>query len=120
MQIAFTRRLSVLTLVATTLSLIACGSSSTGTTAGSGAVSIALSPTTATVQQGSSTQVTGTVTRSDGFTGDVAISVLNAPAGVTGALAGPIAAGSTTGVVTLSVAATTTVGTPTPSATPNS
>ncbi len=101
-------RISALALIA---GFQACGSNdSTTTPPPQGAIALSLSPTSATVQQGSSTQVTGTLTRSGGFTGDVGIALLNAPAGVTATITTPPINGSSTAAATLAVASTVAVG----------
>ena len=51
--------------------LTACGSGSPTTTTVTGTIALSLSPGAATIQQGGSTQVTGTVVRTN-FTGDIA------------------------------------------------
>lgn len=94
---------AVLALATATL-LQACGSSNDTTTA-TGSIALSLSAPSATVPQGGSTVVTGTITRTD-FTGAVTVTVEGAPAGVTGAVvpSGDAAA------VTISVASTTVAG----------
>jgi hypothetical protein len=89
--------------LATATTLQACGSGSSTSTTGS--IALSLAPTSATVQQGGSTIVTGTLTRTD-FTGAVAVTVEGAPAGVTGtvALSGDAAA------VTIAVTSTAVTG----------
>jgi hypothetical protein len=94
--------------VATAVLVQGCGSSNDTTTT-TGSITLSLSPTSATVQVGGSTQVSGTIVRTD-FTGDVAIAVQNAPAGVTGAVNSAPTDGSNTASVTLNVAATATPG----------
>jgi hypothetical protein len=90
--------------------LAGCGSSNGGTAAGGGSITLTLDPTSATVPQGQSTTVTGTVARADGFTGDVGIDVLQLPAGVTTALLTRPVNGGNTAVVTLAIGATTPIG----------
>ena len=89
----------------------ACGSDNTGNTSPTPSITITLSPTSASVQQGGSTTVTATVTGSNGFTGTPVVSITGAPAGVTGTLANVQTSGTTTTVtVTVNVAATTAPG----------
>lgn len=74
-----------------------------------GAIALSLSPTSATVQQGDSALVTGTVTRTD-FTGQVTINVTGVPSGVAGRVVTP--AGTGNGAqVEVSVASTVAPGT---------
>ncbi len=87
----------------------ACGSGDT-TNVNPGSITLSLTPTTATIQRGGSTQVSGTVTRSN-FTGDVAISVTGAPTGVTGTVTLAPVNGGNTAQVTLSAATSTSPGT---------
>ncbi len=86
-----------------------CGSSTT-TTPVIGSIRLSVTPTAATIQQGGSTQVSGTIGRTN-FTGDVAISVNGAPAGVTGSVTLAPVSGGNSAQVTLSAAASTVVGT---------
>ncbi len=80
-----------------------CGSSNE-TGGGTGFITVSVTPASATVRQGESTLVTGSVTRGGGFAGDVAVSVTGAPAGVTGVVTQAPVSGSSTLQVTLSVA----------------
>jgi hypothetical protein len=84
------------------------GSASTGTTGGS--IALSLSPTSATIQVGGSTQVSGTIVRTD-FTGDVAVTVSGAPSGVTGVANSQPTGGSNSASVTISAASTAAPGT---------
>jgi len=99
-------------LLLSSLAVQACGSSDDNGTTPKPAITIALSPTSATVQQGGSTTVSATVTATGGFTGTPTATVTGAPAGVvilptniqtTGA--------ATTVTVSLTVAATVPAGT---------
>lgn len=98
-----------LALIATLALASGCGSGGTTTPAG-GSITLSVTPTGATIQQGGSTQVTGTITRTN-FTADVAISVTGAPSGVTGNVTLAPVNGGNTAQVTLSAASSTTVGT---------
>ncbi len=87
--------------------LVGCGGSGgdgTGTTNPTPAISIALSSSTLSIAQGAAGNVTVNLTRSGGFTGDVAISVTGLPTGVTVSSA-TIAAGSTSVTLSFVVAA---------------
>jgi hypothetical protein len=74
---------------------------------------LALSPTSATVQAGAANVTsTATVTRTNGFAGALTLSHSGAPTGVTVTYApNPVAAASTTSTVTFAVAASTAPGT---------
>jgi len=75
------------------------------------AILLTLSRTAVSVIQGQSTTVEASVSRTGGFTGDVAIAVEGAPTGVTGGVANVTTTGGvSTGTVTISVAATVTPG----------
>ena len=88
----------------------ACGSGGATTTGTTGSITLSLSPTSATIQQGASAQVTGTIVRSN-FTGDVAISVSGAPSGVTGNVTLAPVNGGNSAQVTLSASSSTVPGT---------
>jgi hypothetical protein len=90
--------------------VVACGGGGTGT---GGSISISVNPTSATVQQGGSTQVTGTITRSGGFDGEVTFSVTGTiPPGLTGAVSNINTSGTTTtATITLSTTSATPAGT---------
>lgn len=114
-RFASPRRWSAL-LLAGALGLIqGCGGGGgddNGGTSPTPSITIALSPTSASVQQGGSTTVTATVTGAGGFTGVPVLSVSGAPTGVTGGVSNIQTSGSTTtATVTISVAATTATGT---------
>ncbi len=83
----------------------ACSSDSGGTGPGDGpAIAVSLSPTSATVEQGASTAVTGTLTRTGGFTGSVNLDVTGEPAGVTGTVGNTSTVGGvTTATITVEV-----------------
>jgi hypothetical protein len=87
----------------------ACGSGG-GTTTVTGSIALSITPTSATIQQGGSTQVTGMVTRAS-FTGDVIITVTGQPTGVTGTLTLAPVNGGSTAQVTISATSATAVGT---------
>jgi len=90
-----------------------CGSSGDGgTTTPTPAISIALSPTSASVAQGGTTTVTATVTATGGFTGTPTATVTGAPTGVTILPTGVQTSGATTTItVAVQVAATVPTGT---------
>ena len=74
-------------------------------------ITVALSPTSASVAQGGSTQVGVTVTGTNGFAGTPTITVTNPPTGVTGTVSNAQTTGSTTtATLTLAVAAATAPG----------
>ena len=95
--------------VVATATLAACGDDdpSTATTP---TIAIAVSPATVSVQQGANGTATVTLTRSGGFTGDVALAVEGLPTGVTAAPV-TIGASSTSGVLTFTASATATPAT---------
>ena len=103
-----------LTMVAA-LALTACKSDSTspdpngGGTPGS--ISLTLSATTLSLEQGHDGTVTATFTRSGSFTGAVSVAVSGAPSGVT-ATASPssVAAGSTSSTITVSAGGSVAAG----------
>ena len=92
---------------------VVAGCSSSGTdNNNTGAISLALTPTSASVQQGAQATTTGTLTRSGGFTGTVNLTVTGAPTGVTAAVSNVVTTGLvTTATITVTVGATTTPGT---------
>jgi hypothetical protein len=96
-------------LSATFLLIQGCGSGTTAIT-GTGSITLSLSPASATVPVGGSTQVAGTIVRTN-FTGDVAIAVQNAPTGVTGTINSSPTGGGNSASVTLNVTSATTPGT---------
>jgi hypothetical protein len=71
---------------------------------------LALTPTSAAVQQGASTAVQVSVTRSGGFSGSVTLSLESAPAGVTGTFSPNPATGNSS-TLTIAVAAGTPLAT---------
>lgn len=88
----------------------ACSSGDGGTEPGE--IVLGLNPNSATIQQGGSAPVTGTLTRSGGFTGTVNLTVTGAPTGVTAVVSNVVTTGLvTTATITINVAATTTPGT---------
>lgn len=87
-----------------------CGSGGATTPGTTGSITLSLSPASATIQQGSSTLVTGTIARTN-FTGNVGITVTGAPTGVTGNVTLAPVNGGNTAQVTLSVSSSTTPGT---------
>ncbi len=89
-------------LLATAAMLQACSSSDDTTT---GTIAVALTPTSATIQQGASTVVTGTLTVTN-FTGTPTVTVEGMPTGVTGV----VSLSGNTATVTLTAASTTVVG----------
>src|SRR5437870_5451227 len=89
------------------------GASCGGGDGGSGptpGITLTLSPTGATVQQGNSTTVTGTLTRSGGFSGAVTLSLGGTvPAGVTSSFS-PAAPTGTSSTLTLTIGSNVTPG----------
>ena len=96
-------------LAVATAALVQGCSSNSDTTTTTGSIALTLSPTSATVQVGGSTQVSGTIVRTN-FTGDVTIAVQNPPAGVTATVNSAPTNGGNTASVTLNVAASATPG----------
>ncbi len=87
------------------------GSPSTGGNGGGNpSISLAISPGSAAVEQGGSTEIMGSVTRNGGFTGDVTISLIGAPAGVSGTVTAAPTGGNNSVVVTLTVSASASPG----------
>jgi uncharacterized membrane protein len=69
-------------------------------------ITVAVNPTSASVEQGASTDVSVTVTGGGGFTGSATISVQGAPSGVTGTVSNVQSSnGNTTATVTIAVGA---------------
>jgi hypothetical protein len=91
----------------------ACGSSDdSGSTTPKPGITISLSPTSATVAQGSSTTVTATVTATGGFTGTPTAAITGAPNGVTITPTNVQTSGATTTItVSLAVASSVPAGT---------
>lgn len=90
-----------------------CGSSG-GTTdpPDGGSISISLSKTTLTAQQGGSDNLTATISRNGGFTGTVTITTEGAPAGVTAEASNVTTSGTTTtGTITVTVGPSVAPGT---------
>ena len=71
--------------------------------AATGAVSVTFSPTSLTIIQGATVNVTATITRTGGFTGPVTLAVTGAPAGLTVVIT-PTASANQTATVTSSSA----------------
>jgi uncharacterized membrane protein len=72
-----------------------------------GAIALSLNPGSATVAQGGSTVVTGTLTRSGGFSGEVSILVANAPSTVNAAAFLETIGSTTTATIAVQVGAAT-------------
>ena len=92
---------------------VGCGSGSgNGGTGPTPVISIAITPTSGSVAQGDTIQVSATLTRSGGFSGNVDLSVLGVPTGVTGAVSNIVTSGATTtATITIQVAIATVPGT---------
>ncbi len=87
------------------------GCSSDGTGNNTGTITLSLSPTSGSVQQGAQTTTTATLTRGGGFTGTVNLTVTGAPTGVSAVVSNVQTSGTTTtATVTVSVALTTVAG----------
>ena len=82
-------------------------------TSNEGAISLSVSPTSASVQQGGSVQVTGTITRSGGFSGTVSFAVSGSiPTGLTGSVGTISTSGNvSTATITLQTTSATPAGT---------
>lgn len=95
----------------------ACGSGTTvggptGNPDGNASIGLTLSPAATTIRQGSTTSLTGTVTRSGGFTGVVDLTLSGAPSGVSFSVGSMSNSGtSSTSTVTIVVDASTSIGT---------
>jgi hypothetical protein len=74
-----------------------------------GGFTLAVAPTSATVQQGGSQNATVTITRTGGFAGDVALAASGLPNGVTAAF-NPQSTNGNTSTLTLTASASATVG----------
>src|ERR1041385_6905109 len=97
----------------TPLLIAACSSAGDGGTQ-PGSITLALASNSASIQQGSSAAVVGTLPRSGGFTGTVNLSVLGEPSGVTGVVSNIATNGTvTTATITINVDLGATVGGPT-------
>ena len=105
-------RRAALLLSAAALFVQACGSSDDGgSTTPKPAITISLSPTSASVAQGGSTTVTATVTATGGFTGTPTATITGAPTGVTITPTNIQTSGATTTItVSLAVASTVPAG----------
>ena len=87
------------------------GCKSDGTAAEMGEIAISLDPTSASIPQGGNATLTGTLTRSGGFTGTVQFAVTGNPAGVTAAVSDEVTTGLvTTATFTVTVGAAVTPG----------
>ncbi len=95
--------------VLTAAVVVGCKSDGTGTD--DGEIAIVLNPTSASVVQGGITTVTGTLTRSGGFTGTVQFGVTGNPPGVTAASTQVTTGLVTTATLTVTVGAAVTPGT---------
>jgi uncharacterized membrane protein len=96
-------------LLATLCLISACKSAKGGDDVGgpTAAIALNLSPGSASVAQGGSSTVTGTLTRSGGFTGDVNLFLVNAPSTVTATAILQTVGATTTATITVQVGATT-------------
>lgn len=106
--IRFANPLCVILLAATGL-ISGCGSSDS-VTPSAGTIALSLSSSASSQVPGSTFQLSGTLTRSGGFTGDVAVTVEGLPSGVTAVLTSQPTAGSTSATATVTVASTTAPG----------
>lgn len=103
------RRLASATIAAAMLA--ACSGGDDGGTEPTPTIDIALSNAALTIVQGTNQTTTVTLTRSGGFTGDVAITVEGLPTGVTAAAApATLGASVTSSVVTFTASATAAAG----------
>lgn len=89
--------------------LTGCSSSNNDTTT-SGSIDLAITPDSATVPQGQTVTVHGTVSRSAGFTGLIGIDEVNVPTGVIPTLLVRPVNGSDTAVVTIGVGSNVVLG----------
>jgi hypothetical protein len=82
-------------------------------TSNEGSITLSVSPTSASVQQGGSVQVTGTITRSGGFSGTVNFAVSGSiPTGLTGSVGTISTSGNiSTATITLTTTSATPAGT---------
>ncbi len=102
------RRIGSLALPLVVATIAACGSDNNGV---EGAIAITASKTSLTIPQGGSDNLTASITRSGGFTGDVAIVAEGAPTGVTATVSEvSTSGGTTTGKVTVNVAVSVALG----------
>ena len=80
-------------------------------TGNNGSFTIAVSPASQSVQRGTSTFVTVTLTRSGGFNGVVTLTISNSPAGVSATMDPALLSGGTViSRINLNVAGTATIG----------
>ncbi len=90
---------------------VGCGSGTTAPTDEDPTISLSITPSSATVEQGGSVMVTGTATVGGSFTGTATVTVSNVPTGVTGTVGTPAVSGNVTTVpVTIMVGASVTPG----------
>ena len=75
--------------VLASLVALACGDDDGGPAGNTGSIQVALNPTALSVQQGGTTAVTATLTRSGGFNGVVTLAVTGLPTGVTTTITPP-------------------------------
>ena len=93
--------------------LAGCGTAA-GPGGGNGSIAISVSKTSLSITQGQSDNLTASITRAGGFTGDVVITTTGAPAGVTATASNvTTSGGTTTGTITVAVAETAAPGGPT-------
>lgn len=106
------RRPTVVSFASVLLAFVAgCGSDGGTTDTETPTISVSFSPTSATVEQGSSTDVSVTVTGGGGFSGSATVSLQGPPSGVTGAVSNVQSSnGNTTATLTISVGASVAPG----------
>lgn len=99
-------------LVAATVVAVGCGKSEGPGGGDNGTIAISVTPTSLSLVQGTSGTVAASITRGGGFTGTVTVVTEGAPTGVTAAVSNVTTTGTTTsGTVTVTVAATVVPGT---------
>ena len=89
MNLSFQRSTTRLLAAVATVALLACDDD----TDPSGAISIAVSPSTVTIAQGASGSVTVSLSRTPGFSNPVTLSLSGLPAGVTSTITPPVLEG---------------------------
>lgn len=100
------RRLLAFMAVALTAFWMGCGGENSPTQTETPSISVSITPTSASVVQGASTDINVTVTGAGGFTGAATIALQTPPAGITGAVSGSqTTGGNTTATLTVSVGA---------------
>ena len=103
------RMTNVMAIVA--IVAFAAGCDDTPTDNGDGTIAFTVTPVSATIAQGASETIEGTVTRSGGFSGAVTVTVTGVPSGVTAAVSNAVTTGLvTTADITIAVAAATVPG----------